>query len=54
MYGSFLLFLKAALDEVLADAFSKPLRPDFIVAYIGINFSLEETHHLVNDHSTSA
>ncbi|CAL9030764.1 unnamed protein product [Prunus brigantina] len=41
--------LHAALDEVLADAFSKPLRPDFIVAYIGINFSLEETHHLITE-----
>ncbi|XP_021818333.1 F-box/LRR-repeat protein At5g63520-like [Prunus avium] len=41
--------LHAALDEVLADAFSKPLRPDFIVAYIGTNFSLEETHHLITE-----
>ncbi|KAL6280881.1 hypothetical protein ACE6H2_017762 [Prunus campanulata] len=41
--------LHAALDEVLADASSKPLRPDFIVAYIGTNFSLEETHHLITE-----
>ncbi|XP_009359522.2 F-box/LRR-repeat protein At5g63520 [Pyrus x bretschneideri] len=41
--------LHNAIDEVLAEIFSKPIRPDFVVAYIGTNFSLEETHQLITE-----
>ncbi|KAM1739609.1 hypothetical protein ACFX11_015303 [Malus domestica] len=41
--------LHNAIDEVLVEIFSKPIRPDFVVAYIGTNFSLEETHQLITE-----
>lgn len=41
-------FLKEAVDEVFNEVFSQPIRPDFAIVYIGMEFSLPLTSLFVS------
>ena len=39
--------LQVAVEEVVHKVLSEPIRPQFAIACVGVEFSLEVVHHLV-------
>lgn len=49
MYIKNVITFQGAVKEVFDKVLSEPIRPHFVIACVGVQFSLEDTHNLVID-----